>query len=49
MRDHNQGHENPPHREHPNFSPWDGDDVEEHEERPCGARLIACPRDGGET
>jgi hypothetical protein len=41
MRDHNETHESPEHREHPNnpdhtmFSPWGGDNLEECEEHPC--------------
>jgi hypothetical protein len=40
MRDHNETHERPEHREHPNhglvsFSPWGGDNLEECEEHPC--------------
>jgi hypothetical protein len=41
MRDHNETHEPPEHREHPNdkhrltFSPWGGDNLEPPKEHPC--------------
>lgn len=40
MRDHNESHEPPEHREHPNhrratFSPWGGDNLENPKEQPC--------------
>lgn len=41
MRDHNEAHEPPEHREHPNpqprltFTPWAGDNFEDPEEQPC--------------
>lgn len=35
MRDHNESHESPPHREHPNHSPWGGDGVDEEDGHPC--------------